>query len=72
MSALILAPDHDPFAFLNCNPDYRTAAKVSCGNCRNSKKPNPNFTKLHSLTSPRSVAKVGNSGPSPFNSPHPS
>ena len=25
MSASILAPDHNPFAFLISNPDYRTA-----------------------------------------------
>ena len=35
MGALILAPDHDPFAFLNCNPHYRTAAKGLCVPLRN-------------------------------------
>ena len=38
MSALILAPDHDPFAFLNGNEDYRTAAKGLCVPLRNTLK----------------------------------
>lgn len=62
MSALILAPDHDPFAFLNCKSHYRTAAKEPSKPRQNTNKAEPTLVEIDDCRALRIPTTLDRSG----------